>query len=69
MLTVKQVAERLNVSQSIIYALVDAGQIVCHRIGVGRGPIRITAEDLARYLKSCRNADSSSRPKLRHLNL
>lgn len=69
MLTVKQVADRLNVSQSIIYALVEAGQIVCHRIGVGRGSIRIAEEDLARYLKSCRNADSSSGPRLRHISL
>ena len=69
MLTVKQVAERLNVSQSIIYSLIDAGQIVCHRIGLGRGSIRIAEDDLARYLKSCRNADSSNGPKLRHINL
>ncbi len=69
MLSVKDVAERLNVSSSIIYGLVDAGQIVCHRIGIGRGAIRISEEDLARYLKSCRDADSSSRPKLRHINL
>lgn len=69
MLTVKQVADRLNVSQSIIYALVDKGKIVCHRIGVGRGSIRISEEDLACYLRSCRNTESSSRPKLRHLNL
>ena len=69
MLTVKQVAQRLNVSQSIIYALVEKGQIVCHRIGVGRGSIRISEEDLACYLKSCRNTASSNRPKLRHLNL
>lgn len=69
MLTVKDVADRLNVSQSIVYALVDAGQIVCHRIGLGRGSIRITEEDLARYLKSCRDATSSSGSKLRHINL
>ena len=69
MLTVSQVAERLNVSQSIVYSLVDKGLIVCHRIGLGRGAIRISEEDLARYLKSCRDANSSSGPKLKHINL
>ena len=44
MLTVSQVAERLNVSQSIVYSLVDKGLIVCHRIGLGRGAIRMAEE-------------------------
>ena len=42
---VSQVAEKLNVSESIVYALIDAGRLACHRIGLGRGTIRVSTED------------------------
>ena len=45
-LTVKQVAQRLNVSPSIVYQLLDSGRLSCHRIGKGRGTIRINESDL-----------------------
>jgi excisionase family DNA binding protein len=76
LLTVSNVAKRLNVSQSCVYQLVDSGRLPCHRIGVGRGAIRVSEADLADYLASCRHEPASakmqsrpSRNKLRHIKL
>lgn len=60
LLTVKEVARRLRVSQSLVYQLVDTGRLGCHRIGNGRGAIRICPEDVTNYLQSCRAEASSS---------
>jgi excisionase family DNA binding protein len=51
MLTVKQLAERLNISADKVYGLVGAGKIEHHKIG---GAIRITEAQLAAYLESTR---------------
>ncbi len=51
-LNVKQTALRLNVSPSLVYALCAAGRLPHHRVGVGRGTIRIeesAIEDVRRY--------------------
>ena len=75
MLKVTQVAEQLNVSESIVYALINGGQLAHHRIGVGRGTIRVSNEDLEAYLASCRACKSEQhrrpvpRPHLRHIHL
>lgn len=74
MLKVNQVAEELNVSESIVYALIDAGRLACHRIGVGRGTIRVSNEDLDAYLASCRDEKTEqsrpvARPRLRHIKI
>ena len=45
-LTVKQAAERLNVSKWTIYDLCDSGRLRCQRVGIGRGTIRICPSDL-----------------------
>lgn len=50
MLTVKQVAERLQVSASTVYALCEKGEVPHRRIGLGRGRIRIAESDLQEYL-------------------
>src|SRR5437879_2716463 len=49
-LTVKQVAERLQVSLSTVYALCVTGELPHRRIGLGRGCIRIAESDLQEYL-------------------
>lgn len=59
MLTVKQVAERLQVSKSIVYALIDAQRLPCHRIGLGRGTIRISETDLGVYLDQNRTKEKT----------
>ena len=53
-LTVKDTAERLNVSARVVYDLVERGLLRCQRVGVGRGTIRIAPEDLESYLRSKR---------------
>ena len=50
MMTVKQVAEQLLVSEACVYQLIQSGQLWAHRIGLGRGTIRISADDLEAYL-------------------
>ena len=69
MLSVKKVAERLSVSQSVVYSLIDAGDISIHRIGRGRGTIRISESDLDNFLKRCRQTKNSrvATGPLRHI--
>jgi excisionase family DNA binding protein len=50
--TVRQVAERLSVSQATIYALVASGRLAACRIGLGRGCIRFTEEQIENYLRA-----------------
>jgi excisionase family DNA binding protein len=54
LLLVKEVAERLRVSPSTVYNLVEEGRISCHRIGKGRGCIRFTEEQIEVFLQACR---------------
>jgi excisionase family DNA binding protein len=49
LLTVREVAYRLNISPSTCYALLKRGEIRCHRIGGSR---RVHPRDLATYLVS-----------------
>lgn len=73
MLTVKEVAERLRVSRTCVYQLVERGKLACHRIGLGRGAIRVTSQDLTTFIESCRDAreavTNSPQPpvRLKHL--
>lgn len=50
MLTVKQVAERLNVSETFVRALLRSGRLYYHRLGKGQGGIRISEEQLLDFL-------------------
>ncbi len=50
MLTVKQVAARLQISLSSVYELIARGQLPAFRLGPRRGAIRVRPEDLASYL-------------------
>ena len=56
LLTVRQVAERLNCSESLVYQLVDSGRIAVVRIGNGRGTIRLRPEDVDEYIEGCMQA-------------
>jgi excisionase family DNA binding protein len=74
MLNVREVAEKLRVSATCVYQLIERGKLTCHRIGVGRGAIRVCESDLTAYIDSCRkpgnetkNQVSRPRGKLRHL--
>ncbi|MAT73363.1 MAG: hypothetical protein CMJ58_28095 [Planctomycetaceae bacterium] len=74
MLTVKEVAARLRVSGTCVYQLIEKGKLACHRVGCGRGAIRISENDLVAYVATCRQEPSGqalmparSAHRLRHL--
>ena len=74
LLTVKDVAERLSVSTSLVYQLVESGKLPVHRIGNGRGAIRFSPQDIETYLEECRvekqaPATRQRRPRLKHIQL
>lgn len=50
-LTVKQAARQVGVHKNTIYALIQAGRLRAYRVGVGRGTIRIIAEDMTRVVR------------------
>ena len=60
LMTVAEVAARLQVSPSSVYLLIERGLLPHHRIGVRRGAIRITEADLTAYLLACREGASPS---------
>ena len=75
-LTPDEVSVVLNVSRSHVYQLVQRGTIPSHRIGNGRGPIRVSDRDLLDFISRCRSQKSEEVPKpvgnrrrLKHLRL
>jgi excisionase family DNA binding protein len=74
--TVRQAAQRLEVSISTVYALVASGKLRCSRIGLGRGVIRISEEQLVEYLRAAELVvapppapPAGPGPKLKHIRL
>jgi len=55
-LTPADVAARLSLSLTAVYALCDAGDLPCHKIGVKRSRRRIDPTDLAAYLERTRQS-------------
>ncbi len=53
LLKVKEAAERLGVSQALVYMLVAARKIRHQRHGLRRGAIRIPEDALAEYQARC----------------
>ena len=53
-MTINQVAERLEISPSLVYGLIVAGKLRCRRHGLPghRGVVRVTDEMLAEYLEA-----------------
>lgn len=47
---VSEVAKRLEVSPALVYSLCAVGKLKCHRIGLGRGCIRVSEEQLLAFL-------------------
>lgn len=50
MLSVTEVARRLNCSAGCVYQLVARGEMPHVRIGIGRGVIRVRESDLERFI-------------------
>lgn len=77
MLTVRQAASRLNVSEKTVRNLVSCGKLAHHRIGAGRGVIRISEQALNQHLADSEVRESSpptspkrrERRTLRHISL
>lgn len=67
MLTIKQVAERLQISANTVYRLVQKGRISSFRIGENEGAIRVSEEDLASFIESCRQEQRCVEPRTRPL--
>lgn len=73
MLRAKEVAEKLGISLSLVYQLVEEHKLGCYRVGPRRGAIRFKDEDIEVYLDSCRVDAIEVRPpdrkKLKHIRL
>jgi excisionase family DNA binding protein len=69
MLTVKNVAARLGLSNSQIYALIASGKLSCHRFGNGRGALRVSEEQLAQFIEASKITPAATIPELRHIRL
>ena len=76
LLKVKEVAEALRVSASLVYALIESGRLPACRVGRGRGSVRVLADDLTAYIKGSRvQVGEATRPrprrkeKLKHIRL
>ncbi len=72
MLTIKEVATRLNASSSLVYDLLKLGRLPFIRIGTKRqGGLRIRECDLEQFLEENRRVAVQARPpakmKLKHL--
>ncbi len=62
-LTVAEAAERYGIAKRTVYALCEDGQLAHHRVGTGRGTIRIKPADFDRYLSQCRVDLHSDKPE------
>ena len=72
-MTVKQASEKLEVSVATVYALVAGGMLRCSRIGLGRGVIRISEDQLIEYLRGAepvvQKPATAVRPRLKHIRM
>ena len=64
MLTVPEVAERLRVAVSTVYAIVETGKLQAFRIGPHDGAIRVSEEQFQTYLEACRSLPHSDVPAM-----
>jgi len=69
MLTVKQVAEKLGISVSLVYGLCSAGKIRHERFGLGRGCIRIPPGALEEYRNGCARQTHAKPLVLQHISV
>lgn len=76
LLKVKEVAEALRVSPSLVYSLIESGRLPACRVGRGRGSVRVLHEDLLAYIEASRVQAGEAarvrprrREKLKHIKL
>ncbi len=61
LLTVKEAANLLKLSRGAVYALCKAGTLPHHRLGLGRGAVRIDRKDLIAYVEACKTGTTPVR--------
>ena len=68
---VKEVAKQLKCSPALVYNLCAQGMLAHHRLGVGRGTIRISQADLDNFLSESHvtTANLMVPAALKHLRL
>lgn len=76
LLTVRDVAHRLQLSIASVYVMIRQGALIAHRLGGRNGAIRIRPEDLDAFLESTeivaavpKTIQPTSRVKLKHIRL
>ena len=71
LLTVTETAERLRCSRALVYQLCESGRLPHHRLGVGRGTIRVSELDIESYLEKTRIEAPPPQPRtpLKHIRL
>jgi excisionase family DNA binding protein len=57
----KQVAKRLNVSLSLVYKLINSGELACHRINTA---LRVSEDQLNQFLDASRKEPIRKMPKI-----
>ena len=62
MMTVPEVATRLRIAVSTVYALVEAEKLGAFRIGPHDGAIRVSEDQLRAYLDACCSLPHSENP-------
>jgi excisionase family DNA binding protein len=62
-MTVAQAAAKLEVSEGLVYKLCRAGKIAHHRVGLGRGVIRIEADALDEFKRGCEAGAFENEPE------
>jgi excisionase family DNA binding protein len=60
LLTPREVAQRLKLSPTAVYALCDSGALPCHKVGLKRSRRRIREADLQAYLERAKLLPSIS---------
>ena len=66
LLTVKVVADSLNVELDTVYRMIARGKMGHHRVGGrGRGAIRVSLDQLRAYLTSCESGLAEDPPPFR----
>lgn len=62
MLTPKQIAERLQLSLSMVYKILSSGQLESYRIG---SAYRVSEKQLSMYLKDAKHEPRNTKPILK----
>jgi excisionase family DNA binding protein len=73
-MTVRQAAERLEISPSLVYSLISSGKLRHCRVGHGRGRLRIPDDAIGEYLARCTFGVKEEKPvarmpRLKHIRV